>query len=37
MSLDEPTAYERYALIRQGSLTYQFNLILAPTQYYGLA
>lgn len=37
MSLDESTANERYTLIRQGSITYQFSLVLTPTQYYGLA
>lgn len=37
MSLDQQTAKERAALIRKGTISYNYNIILMATQYYGLA
>lgn len=37
MSLDQVTAEFRYGLIRQGSISYNYNIVLLPDEYYGLA
>ncbi len=37
MSLDQQTAERRCELIRNGSVHYNFQIILEPQQYYGLA
>lgn len=37
MSLDQDTANQRKDLIRQGSISYNYNIIVTPTKYYGLA
>jgi hypothetical protein len=37
MSLTQAMAAARSALIRQGSIQYNYNIILESNQYYGLA
>lgn len=37
MSLDQNTANQRAAIIRQNSISYNYNIILQSDKYYGLA
>ena len=37
MSLDQATAIQRAGIIRPGSINYNYNIIILPTEYYGLA
>lgn len=37
MSLDQNTANQRVACIRQNSISYNYNIILQPDKYFGLA
>lgn len=37
MSLDQATAIERSSLLRPGSVSYNYSIILMASQYYGLA
>ena len=37
MSLDKTTAEFRTTVVRAGSVSYNFNIIVQPDEYYGLA
>jgi len=37
MSLDQNTALQRAAILRKDSISYNFNIILQPSSYFGLA
>ena len=37
MSLDQDTANKRHQILRHNSISYNYNLIIMPDKYFGLA